>query len=635
MKTIIGYIRQSLAMKLSLGIVLMAVLIFVLVLGILFYQARSHVGHEAISRASRTLDATMMHVVRHLNTIEDATNTNAWIAIENFQPQALLELSRRIVVLNGHVNGCSITAAPNAIPECGRYFSAYSVRLGDSIVTEREKPYEYFDKVWYKTPVKRGRACWVDPFDDYNEGTLSAEDIIASYSRPLYDGAGRLLGVISTDLALPKLAQVLEAEIPFANAYFFMLGRDGRYLVHSDSTKLNTPTIFDTATAKDHPDIVALGHEMTTGKSGTMEVVVGDKPCLVSYRPLPGTQWSLALVCPRSDIFKSYYKLTYITLPFVVIGLIFILLLCQRVVAQSVMPLRRLLQQCQSIAQGNYEEHIPQSKRNDVVGRLQNSFAAMQHSIEHHVADINKVNDETRLRNVELQQARQMAENSMRQKTLFIQNMTHQIRTPLNIVMGFSQILRDNLGQLPKEELAEIAGMMGHNARHLSRMVLMLYDSSDTARSDETRCQRNEQVNCNDVARQSIDFTCQHFPEMVVNFSTTLPDDFTIHSNSLYLMRSLRELLYNAAKYSDAQHVVLAITSTDTTVRFTVEDQGPGIDADHLERMFEPFAKADDLSEGLGLGLPLTKQHAMNLGGDLTLDPSYHQGCRFTLELPI
>lgn len=228
-----------------------------------------------------------------------------------------------------------------------------------------------------------------------------------------------------------------------------------------------------------------------------------------------------------------------------------------------------------------------------------------------------------------------MAENSMRQKTLFIQNMTHQIRTPLNIVMGFSQILRDNLGQLPKEELADIAGMMGHNARHLRRMVLMLYDSSDTARSEETRCQRNEQVNCNDAARQSIDFTCQHFPEMVVNFSTTLPDDFTIHSNSLYLMRSLRELLYNAAKYSDAQHVVLAITSTDTTVRFTVEDQGPGIDADHLERMFEPFAKADDLSEGLGLGLPLTKQHAMNLGGDLTLDPSYHQGCRFTLELPI
>ena len=52
------------------------------------------------------------------------------------------------------------------------------------------------------------------------------------------------------------------------------------------------------------------------------------------------------------------------------------------------------------------------------------------------------------------------------------------------------------------------------------------------------------------------------------------------------------------------------------------------------ENIFKPFAKVDDLSEGLGLGLPLSKRHAVNMGGDLTLDTDYHDGCRFIVELP-
>ena len=100
-------------------------------------------------------------------------------------------------------------------------------------------------------------------------------------------------------------------------------------------------------------------------------------------------------------------------------------------------------------------------------------------------------------------------------------------------------------------------------------------------------------------------------------------------------MRSLRELLYNSAKYSDGKNVTVRITHTDQEVQFCVEDTGPGISEDVIEKMFEPFTKVNDLSEGLGLGLPLSKHHALSLGGDLTLDTSYHEGCRFVLELPI
>ncbi len=100
-------------------------------------------------------------------------------------------------------------------------------------------------------------------------------------------------------------------------------------------------------------------------------------------------------------------------------------------------------------------------------------------------------------------------------------------------------------------------------------------------------------------------------------------------------MRSIRELLYNAAKYSDGQNIVLCINRTADTVRFIVEDTGPGIAEEDAPRLFEMFTKVNDLSEGLGLGLALAKRHLRNLGGDLILDTSYHAGCRFIIELPI
>jgi hypothetical protein len=64
------------------------------------------------------------------------------------------------------------------------------------------------------------------------------------------------------------------------------------------------------------------------------------------------------------------------------------------------------------------------------------------------------------------------------------------------------------------------------------------------------------------------------------------------------------------------------------------EDKGPGLPENADELIYKPFAKIDVLSEDLGLGLPLSKRHALSLGGDLVYDKSYHDGCRFILEIP-
>ena len=628
-------IRKSFSTKLTITIMLLAVPIFLISLGFLYTQSRRMIRNEAVGRANSVLSATMQRISLNLTTIETATNASGWMVLHNMHPDSLLKLSRRIVYLNPHIDGFSISMEPDVFPTYGKCFSVYSVRQGDSVVSVIEEPYEYFQKIWYQQPSKLGKAGWVAYYDETDTLKLAMEGLLASYCKPIYTKDNHLLGVMSADLSLINLSKVISKEKPYLNSYFMMLDQKGRYFSHPDSTLLFT-TIFDGADPRQQSDLVALGHEMTAGNKGNMYVEMNGATCLVCYAPVPGTAWSLALVCPDSDILKGYQRLTYILVPLLLIGLIVILLTCHRVVSLSIKPLGLLLEKSQSIAAGNMEVHIPLSQRQDAVGRLQNSFATMLQALNFHMGSVRYTTELAQHRNEELLKATRLAKEAEKQKTAFIQNVSHQIRTPLNIIMGFAQIFADaSHALLSNEEMKTITDAMNHNSKLLNRIVKMLYDSSETGLSEELKSHKHDKVSCNEVAREAVSYIKVHYPEITVNYSSELDDDFAIETSHMYLMRSLRELLYNAAKYSDGQHVTFRVARTDNTVRFIVEDHGKGISESYRELMYKFFTKVDDLSEGLGLGLPLAKRHARNLGGDLTLDEDYHDGCRFIVELPL
>ena len=642
----IDRIKKHLSTKLSLTLLLLAMPIFILSLGLLFVRSRDNVRTEATEHAESVLNTSMQRLQRYMNAVETATNFNDWEVTDNMDPDAILRLTNRVVSLNPNVDGCSVSTEPNVFPKYGRYFSAYTIREGDSIITVVEEEYEYFQRVWYKTPHDLGRPCWVDFFDDIDSLNVTLDGMIASYCKPLYNADKKMVAVISTDLSLYRLSKIITQEKPYPHSYYMMLGEGGHFLIHPDSTRLFTQTVFDNADPRQQVDVIALGHEMTAGNSGNMSATIDGIPCQVCYQHVSGTPWSLAIVCPEDDILDDYHRLVYIILSVLAVGLLVILVLCYRMVGHAIRPLNQLLDKTQSIIDGNMDVHIPSSPRVDAVGRLQNSFATMLQSLNFQMGSIRFAAEQTQRRNEELLQATQLAEEADRRKTAFIQNVSHQIRTPLNIVMGFSQVMREYVGfyemtantiqgELTDEEMKEITTTMTHNALTLSRMVKMLYDISKTGEVNEYSNYSRETVSCNQVMREALGYVRLHYPQVFFDLRTEVSDDFCIQTSRHYLMISLRELLYNAAKYSSGQLVIARVQLTNTTVRFIVEDTGKGIAEENRDLMFEPFTKIDDLSEGLGLGLPLSKRHMQYLGGDLTLDASYHDGCRFIAELPL
>ena len=628
-------IRKSFSTKLSVALLILAIPIFVISIGVLFTQSRKMIRNEAIGHASSVLNAAMQQLNRHLLTIETATNAYQWQVEQTFTPDSLLYFANRIVSLNPHIDGCSISAQPDMFPKYGRYFSAYSVRKADSVSTVIEEPYDYFNKVWYKTPHQQNGACWVAYYDEVDSLQLTLDGMLASYCKPLYNADSAFVGVISTDLSLLQLSRKMAELSPYPHSYFILIDEAGRYLVHPDSTLLFKQTIFGSDDTRQQADLIVLGYEMTRGKQGNMMANIAGADCIVCYQPLPGTSWSLAIVCPDSDVMAGYHRLTYIVGSLLLIGLLVIILLSHRVMALTIRPLHQLLDKSQSIAAGNMDVTIPRTTRIDVIGRLQNSFAQMLQSLNYHMKSVRFVSDQTRLRNEELLQATRMVQEADRQKTTFIQNVTHQIRTPLNIIMGFAQVLSDaGNGNLSDDDLKNVTDTLNHNATQLRRMVQMLFDSSDSGLNEEMNCDKTDTLLCVQAAQEAADVMRQHYPDVDISIHTQLADDFALITNRNYFMRSLLELVYNAAKYSDGKHIELQVSADEAMVNFVVQDQGNGIPESEIEHLFKFFTKVDDLSEGLGLGLPLAKRHAQNLGGDVVLDTTYHSGCRFILTIP-
>ena len=631
-------VRKSYSAKLSLGILLLAVPIFLASLGTLFYQSRLMIRHEAEERANSVLKATMQHINRDMQVFETATLTNRWIVENMFHPDSLLVLSRRIVERNPHIDGLSISTEPYVFPEKGKHYSVYTIREADSIRAVVEAEYEYRSKVWYSTPRKAKKPCWVVFYDENDTLDVSLEGALASYCCPIYGKDSTFLGVISADMSLLRLSREISEEKPYPNSYFVMIDGKGNYFIHPDSKKLFHENIFNVAEQTEQSDIIALGHEMTQGKEGHMNVVIDGEPCIVSYQPEPRTNWSFALISPDKDILKTYHRLTNVVVVLLILGLLGIFLMCYRTVSHTIRPLYKLLKDAQRIAAGDRQIKIEFSTRPDIIGTLQNSFVTMVESTNFHIQGIHEASEQARQRNEELVVATRLAEEAESKKTDFIQTIYHQIRTPLNIVMGFAQVLRNSVSEgedMPEEEKHNISSMMYHNASILNRMLLMLYDSSDTALTHELSTNKNDKVSCNEIAREAIKHTSRYFPDVPVRFETEVADDFRIKTNGLYLLLSLRELIYNAAKYSDRQHITLHITSHNDKVRFVIQDTGTPISEEMQQSMFVFFTKADDLSEGLGLGLPLSQRHIQNLGGDLWLDKDYKKGSRFIIEMPL
>ena len=249
--------------------------------------------------------------------------------------------------------------------------------------------------------------------------------------------------------------------------------------------------------------------------------------------------------------------------------------------------------------------------------------------------------------NHELMLANERAEESSRMKTKFIQQISHEVRTPLNVLSGFSQVLATPDIEIDNVELKDISKKIVENSERITKLVDKMLDLSMINSNADIEC--TDTVSPASVAQKAV---AESGIEKAAHleFELQIADevkDIQIKTHQKSAVKALTLLLDNAIKFTHPlafrghtkknpkEHVTLSISSTQHEVIFTLEDTGIGIPAEQAQNIFTEFVQLDEYSDGTGIGLSIARSLARHMKGDIILDTSYTEGARFVMSLPL
>lgn len=233
----------------------------------------------------------------------------------------------------------------------------------------------------------------------------------------------------------------------------------------------------------------------------------------------------------------------------------------------------------------------------------------------------------------ELQQANEKAQQAQLMKTAFIQNMNHEVRTPLNAIVGFSECLAEI--PLSKAETKEISATIKKNSDKLLKIISDMISIANIDSGDQRLTY--QEIPVNELANKLLQEMKEYIQPKVKFYYTPCQTDYILSSNEDIVHQILINLLHNALKFTSSGEVELSyeVDNKNNKLYFHVRDTGIGVKSELKEKIFSRFYKVDSFVPGAGLGLSLCRILAERIEARVYLDDTYQDGCLFTFEHPL
>ncbi len=261
----------------------------------------------------------------------------------------------------------------------------------------------------------------------------------------------------------------------------------------------------------------------------------------------------------------------------------------------------------------------------------------MQDALQKQNKAYEKLNNELMDINQQLRIAKQKAEQSDQLKSAFLNNISHEFRTPLNGILGFSDLLTDPTKTT--EQRKNYSKMLMDSSQQLLDIVT---DIVEIAQIQSNNAKIHiETFDLQNIIYKIIETTKPKIEKKGLNFqfiNTTTNGENLIISDKEKIFRSIKHLIDNAVKFTHKGSIELKCTKNENTIEISVADTGIGMLPEIQEIIFEPFRQAElnvsTSSGGNGLGLTLVKSYIEMLGGQVHLHSVHQQGTKVTISLP-
>ena len=419
-----------------------------------------------------------------------------------------------------------------------------------------------------------------------------------------------------------KLDSMLSVKSYNGNAYLFMLDNDGNITYTNQKEDKFFRNYFllkhlkgDQAITEEEADSL---QKKLDGREQGVELLGSDKPYYLGYCPIENNNTMLICIVEKSvvdNVLKDYQK----TIGFTTLLMAgFILLLFAGLF-------------CSISRRSLAEQKAEYEKRNNEI-----QTQAMK-EMEESNKKLKKAKDITT-------EALQTAENANKAKTDFLSNMSHDIRTPMNAIIGMTSLIRHDAGN--KAKVIEYADKIDISSQHLLGIINDILDMSKI-----------------EAGKTVFKYTDFSMPDLIEELNTIFQPQIAernqtlmvikenirhewVNGDQVHLMQIFSNLLSNAVKYTqEGGKIQFLVEECETKssvyakYRFLVSDNGMGMSADFKEKIFDPFTRAEgsvtNKIQGTGLGMAITRNLVEAMGGTIDVESELGQGSCFEVLIDL
>lgn len=246
--------------------------------------------------------------------------------------------------------------------------------------------------------------------------------------------------------------------------------------------------------------------------------------------------------------------------------------------------------------------------------------------------------------NAALESALVSAENANRAKTVFLSNMSHDIRTPMNAIIGFSAVAANHIDD--REQVADCIEKIQSAGNHLLSLINDILDMSRIESGKATL--QEEEENLSDLIHNTVNIMQAQMKAKNIDFQVEIVDvvNERVIVDAMNLNRVFINILGNSVKFTpDGRKILFSIRqkkdapSGFASYEFRMKDEGVGMDEEFVKKIFEPFERERNVTqsgiEGSGLGMAITKNIVDMMGGVITVHSKKGEGTEFIIDMPM
>ncbi|WP_293197238.1 MULTISPECIES: hybrid sensor histidine kinase/response regulator [unclassified Microcoleus] len=531
------------------------------------------------------------------------------------------------------------------------YFSKIDARGNRTENLEKSTTkFNPYIRPWFINDERKRKQAWSEIYPEF----ISLQPQITAIS-PVYNDSRKIQYFIGTTFSLKAISQFLNNLKIGRSGQVFIIEKSG-FLVAS-STKQQLFTLENQKDAKpqrlkalDSKDklISATAQSLTKKfdnlsnikQEQQLEFTISGQLQFIQVMPFQdnfGLDWLVIVVVPEADFMEQINSNTQTTILLCMAALIVATGVCFVTARWVTQPIRRLNQASKAIARGDLSQAVDLD-RADELGELAISFNQMAGQLK---TSFNELEHRVEERTAELVIAKEKADVANQAKSTFIANMSHELRSPLNAILGFSQIMTRSQTLPPEHQ--ESVGIISRSGEHLLTLINNVLDLSKIEAGKTTLNQKNFDLHrlledIHDMFEMKAE---EKGLQLLMESAPHLPR--YVRTDDVKLRQVLINIINNAIKFTQEGGISVRVTVKETadkthTIHFEIEDSGAGIGPEEIGNLFEAFTQTEtgkQAQEGTGLGLPISSQFVRLMGGDITVKSVVEQGTNFLFDIQL